>query len=109
MAGFMVITAPGGSLGFRCAGVETRELAPEEDLATLLLILQEEGRYGILVVEEELLEKVPSAVMGRINRKGLPVIVPVRIPRRWEEKEAAEASIVRLIRKAIGYQIKIKR
>lgn len=109
MAGFMVITGPGAGMGFGCAGVETRELPPEGDLSGLLLELQAGGKYGIVVVDERLLEKVPDNVMRRITKKGLPVIVPARIPSRWDEREAAEAPVMRLIRKAIGYQIKIKR
>lgn len=105
----MVITEPGGALGFRCAGVETMEVSAEGDVTTLVLGLAEGGRYGIIVVEESLASGIPEGVMRRIARAGLPIIVPVRLPRRWQEPEAGESPVARLIRKAIGYQIKIKR
>lgn len=109
MAGLLVIAGEGSGMGFRCAGVETREFPWEGDLSGLLFELQAGGKYGIVVVEERLLEKVSDNVMRRITKKGLPVVVPARIPSRWDEREAPEAPVMRLIRKAIGYQIKIKR
>ncbi len=109
MAGFMVITTEGLSLGFRTAGVETREVPTDTDMSGLLQSLQAEGDYGILVVEERLLERVSEAVMRRIRKKGLPIVLPVVLPHQWEEREEVESPVMRLIRKAIGYQIKIKR
>lgn len=96
-------------MGFRCAGLDAVEAPDDGDISTLLLSIQEEGKYGLVVVDEPLLENVKENVIKRIRRKGLPIIMHVNIPDKWEEKEAGESPVVRLIRKAIGYQIKIKR
>lgn len=109
MAGFIIITGEGSSRGFKCAGLDCREVREGEDVSGLLVSLQNEGRYGLVAIEEGLLGKVPENVMRRIKRKGLPLIVPINIPARWEEVEFGESPAVRLIRKAIGYQIKIRR
>jgi V/A-type H+-transporting ATPase subunit F len=109
MAGFIVVTSEGASLGFQCAGVETMEVAEDDDVTSTLQSLQTEGDYGIVILEEHLMERISEAVMRRIRKKGLPIIVPVAIPRQWEEREDVESPVMRLIRKAIGYQIKIKR
>ncbi|MBI5886725.1 MAG: hypothetical protein HZB85_09140 [Deltaproteobacteria bacterium] len=109
MAGFLVITAPGASLGFRCAGLDTFEIGPHENISALLLRLQEEGKYGLIAVEDRLMLAVSDIVSKRIRKKGVPIIVPINIPEKWGEVEYGESPVVRLIRKAIGYQIKIKK
>lgn len=109
MAGFLVITGEGASLGFRTAGIECRELAEAADISSVLLNLQAEGRYGLIAVEERFLNRVSEGAMKRLKKKGLPIIVPINIPQKWGEVEYGESPVVRLIRRAIGYQIKIKR
>lgn len=104
----LVVTGCGGSAGFRLAGLETRELAPDE-VSSFMLELLAEGVYGIVIVEERLYTEISGQVMKRIEKKGLPMVVPVMVPRSWEETGPVESRAVRLIRKAIGYQIKIKR
>lgn len=109
MAEFLIITGPGASLGFRCAGVECFEAGGDVDLPSFLLKLQAEGRYGLVAVEEKMLKKVSEHEMRRINKRGLPIIIPINIPEKWGEVEFGESPVVRLIRRAIGYQIKIKK
>lgn len=109
MAEILVITGPGESLGFKTAGIETLEAAVDADLGALLLGLQASGKYGLVAMEERLLEKVPGNAMKRLRKKGLPVIIPINLPQAWGEAEPGESPVVRLIRRAIGYQIKLKR
>lgn len=109
MAGFVVITGVGGSLGFRCAGVESVEAQDPQDVARILQERQASGNCGLAAVDGRLLEMVPEAVIRRLRKKGLPIIVPITIPTSWTEAGPEESAAVRLIRKAIGYQIKIKR
>jgi vacuolar-type H+-ATPase subunit F/Vma7 len=109
MAGFLIITEEGASLGFRCAGIECLEVNGLADIPALLFKLQAGGRYGLVVVDEKILERVPEHEMRRIHKKGLPIIMPINIPRQWGEAEFGESPVVRLIRRAIGYQIKIKK
>ena len=109
MAGFVVITGRGGSLGFRCAGIECVEAEGAGDVAKILQERQASGGCGLAAVDGRLLDMVPEAVIKRLRKKGLPIIVPITIPTRWTEAGPEESPAVRLIRKAIGYQIKIKR
>ncbi|MBI5970435.1 MAG: hypothetical protein HY884_04710 [Deltaproteobacteria bacterium] len=109
MAGFLVITGKGGSLGFRCAGLPCVEVEDASNISSTLVAVGDEGKIGLVAVEEKLLEKATEAVMRRIKKKGLPIIIPINIPHKWGEVEYGESPVVKLIRKAIGYQIKIKR
>lgn len=109
MKRFLVITGEGGSAGFRAAGFESVEVKGAQEAAELLMRLTEEEKCGLIAVEEKLLLGVPETVMRRIRRKGLPVVMHINIPGKWEERGVGESPVVRLIRRAIGYQIKIKR
>lgn len=109
MSDLLVITGQGSSLGFRTAGLDTLEVDGKADVSGLLLGLQAQGRYGLIAIEEGLLEKVTPNAMKRLRKKGLPVIIPINLPGKWGESEAGESPVVRLIRRAIGYQIKLKR
>lgn len=109
MADFLIITGPLTSLGFRCAGVECIEAGGEADIGALLFKLQAEGRYGLVAVEEKILKRVSEPEMRRIHKRGLPIIIPINIPEKWGEVEFGESPVVRLIRRAIGYQIKIRK
>ncbi|GMR04601.1 MAG: hypothetical protein BMS9Abin23_0501 [Thermodesulfobacteriota bacterium] len=109
LRGFLVITGAGGSLGFRAAGFDTLEVADDEDMGRLLLTLQAQGCFGLIAVEERFFFRITDRVMKRINKSGLPIIIHINIPSKWEEREVGESPVVRLIRKAIGYQIKIKK
>lgn len=109
MAGIVVIADRTTSLGFRLAGVECIDVEGDGDITGLLLELVSGDRYGLIVVDERLFNRVPEKVMRRIKKKGYPVVVPITIPRRWVEKEAVESPMARLIKRAIGYQIRIKK
>lgn len=109
MADFLVITDHGRSLGFKCAGLDCMEADEKTDISALLLSIQNEGKYGLVAIEEALLERTPEATLKRIRKKGLPMLIPINIPRKWGEVEPGESPVVRLIRRAIGYQIKLKR
>ena len=105
----LIITYPDTSLGFNLAGVEVKEALDGEDITPILQDIVEKGEYGLLVVEEKLLVKVDEGVLKRIRKTGIPVIVPIDTPKSWQTEEEMESYIARLIRRAIGYQVKIKR
>ena len=109
MRSFLVITETGASAGFKCAGFDCMEAEADGDIGALLTELQGGGRYGLIAVEERLLSRVPENVMRRLRKRGLPIIIHINMPLKWAEMEFGESPVVRLIRRAIGYQIKIKR
>ena len=109
MRSFLVITETGASTGFRCAGFDCMEFETHGDVGARLTELQDGGKYGLIAVEERLLSRVPENVMRRLRKRGLPIIIHINMPLKWSEMEFGESPVVRLIRRAIGYQIKIKR
>ncbi|MBI5234289.1 MAG: V-type ATP synthase subunit F [Deltaproteobacteria bacterium] len=109
MAGFLVIAGPGVSDGFRLAGFECLEAGPEDDMTSLIERVYREARYGLICIESGLLDRVSRLILKRLKKRALPVILPIDLPLHWEEGTDRESHIEKLIRRAVGYQIKIKK
>jgi vacuolar-type H+-ATPase subunit F/Vma7 len=109
MAELIVITGSEAAVGYRLGGFDCVEVKDEEDISLLLETIVREGRYGLVCIEERFLEYASSDLMRRVMKKGLPVIIPVNMPRSWSEGGPEESPIAGLIRRAIGYQIKMKK
>ncbi|HEY7513209.1 MAG TPA: V-type ATP synthase subunit F [Vicinamibacteria bacterium] len=105
---FRIVTRPGEGLGFRLAGAPVEEVEEGEVAARFRALLAEPG-LGVLAVEEGLLKQAPEPLLERIGRDGVPVLFPFTFPGRWEEAGRGEQYVATLIRRAIGYHVKIQR
>jgi len=102
-----VVTRPGAGLGFRLAGVSVEEMA-EDRAADRLAALVEEPGLGLLAIDDVLVPQVPQAALERAAREGVPIVLPFTLPVRWEEGVGGEEYVAALIRRAIGYHIKLQ-
>lgn len=102
-----VVTRPGAGLGFRLAGVPVEEVADAAGAERVAALIEEPG-LGILAVDETLLRQVPPGVLDRAGRDGVPIVLPFTLPARWEERVGGEEYVAALIRRAIGYHIKLQ-
>ena len=105
---FKVITRPGDGLGFRLAGAPVEELAEGEEAERFKALVADES-LGVLAVEEQLMRRLPEPLLERIGREGVPVLLPFALPRRWQEAGRGEEYVATLMRRAIGYHVKIQR
>jgi V/A-type H+-transporting ATPase subunit F len=105
---FGVVTRRGDGLGFRLAGAPVEEV-DEAAVAERFKALLADPGLGVLAVEEELLKQVPEALLEKVGREGVPVLLPFAFPRHWEEAGRGEQYAATLIRRAIGYHVKIQR
>jgi len=105
---FKVVTRPGDGLGFRLAGVPVEELAEGEE-AQRFKALVADASLGVLAVEDALMRRLPEPLLDRIGREGIPVLLPFTLPRRWAEAARGEQYVATLMRRAIGYHVKIQR
>ena len=101
-----VAVRPGDDLGFRLAGAEVREVAPGDEPAAFRALLAD-ARLGVVCVEEELLSAAPARLLARARARGLPVLLPFALPRRWGEAGRGQAWVAALIRRAVGYGVKL--
>jgi V/A-type H+-transporting ATPase subunit F len=101
-----VLVRPGDALGFRLAGAAVEEVPPGGEAAAFRRLLAD-PRAGVLAVEEELLGAVPPRLVRRAHDAGLPVILPFALPRTWGDAGRGRAYVAALIRRAVGYGVKL--
>ncbi len=101
-----VAVRPGDGLGFRLAGAAVEEVPPGGETAAFRRLLAD-PHAGVLAVEEELLKAVPARVLRRARERGLPVILPFALPRTIAEEGRGREYVAAIIRRAIGYSVKL--
>jgi V/A-type H+-transporting ATPase subunit F len=102
----VVAVRPGDALGFRLAGAAVEEIAPGEEAQVVRRLLSE-PHVGVLAVEEDLLRAVPARTLGRARERGVPVVLQFALPRRWGDEGRGRAYVAALIRRAVGYGVKL--
>jgi len=102
----VVAVRPGDALGFRLAGAHVEGVARGEEAAALRRISGDPAA-AVLAVEEEVLAAMPERLVRRVRDRGLPVILPFALPRRWSDEGRGRAYVAAIIRRAVGYGVKL--
>lgn len=109
MAHLIVVTDSDTGLGFRLAGVDVTEVSTQEEAAKRLCQFLHAKEPGIVIYNEEyqtaLLEKTRAALEESVS----PVFFAIPVYQAKRVGEPREQYLARLLRRAIGYQLKIKR
>jgi V/A-type H+-transporting ATPase subunit F len=109
MGGLMVVTDSDTALGFRLAGVEVTEAAGADDAAERLLALLKTKGPGIVLYNEEYRSALSEDNRTTLEESIIPVFFAMPVARAGRTQETREVYLARLLRRAIGYQLKIKR
>lgn len=100
-----IITDSETATGFRLAGAEVREAAnPHEALEHLRQFVTLD--YGVVAVNEALLQGTEEERARLLRGRDLPVIVSFPSPQ--AEFESGEAYIARLVKEHIGFYVKLR-
>lgn len=102
------IVRPGLATGFRLAGIAADEVTSPEQAAALIESAATQPTIGILLVEQELLDAIPESVRRPLERNPVPIVVPVPRAMWGETPTDAEGLILALLRRAIGYRVKLR-
>lgn len=106
--GVRVLCRPEVAAGFGLAGARVVEAGTTEEGVACLRELLVQPDVGVVLVEEGLHDRLPEDVRRRLGRNPLPMVVPFPGPV-WEERpEAAESYIVELLRRVIGYRVRLR-
>lgn len=103
---FVVVTDGDRASGFRLAGAEVIEAADAVQARALIPPLLYKDDIGIVAVNEEYMLSLDENVMDRIEKMHRPLIIP--LPSKSKEIDR-RTYIERLLKKAIGYNIVLKR
>lgn len=101
------VTDPSVSLGFRLAGLRPRVAESATAAARILDDMIDEGRWGVILVQEELMPDPTPAGLSR-SATGLPILVPFPGPTREHLPGEAERYVTELLRRAVGYRVRLR-
>jgi V/A-type H+-transporting ATPase subunit F len=102
----VVVTGSDRATGFRLAGAEVLEARTSEEAKKVIPGLLYRDDIGIVAVDEEYMLSLDEKIMDRIEKMHRPLIIP--LPSKSKEIDR-RTYIERLLRKAIGYNIVLKR
>jgi len=102
-----VVADPVVALGFRLAGLEPYVADSAERAANHLDGMLRDARWGIILVQEDLMPDPEPASITR-SKSGLPILVPFPRPGRERPPGEAEAYVTELLRRAVGYRVRLR-
>lgn len=98
------MTPPDARFGFALTGVRQRTLLPEQFPPELKALLDDPG-VGLVVVDERLASGATQANLREMERRWPGLVVMLPAPR--EGARVEEDYVLRLIRRALGYQVRL--
>ena len=109
MARLTVITDPDTALGFRLAGIEVTEVTDVDEAVERLRALLRAKETGIVLYNEEYRSALPEPSQAAMEESLTPIFFAIPVARTGRISERREEYLARLLRRTIGYQVKIKR
>ncbi|MGZ4902297.1 MAG: V-type ATP synthase subunit F [Halobacteriota archaeon] len=103
---FVVVTDPETAPGFRLAGVEVVEASTVGEAKSVIPALLYQDDTGIVAVNEDFMASLDEKLMEKIEKTHRPIVIP--IPSRTRQIDRADY-IERMLRRAIGYNIVVRR
>ena len=102
-----VLASPGAAAGFRLAGLTVDEVPDPRAAGQRLELVAAQPDLGILLVEQALLDAVPDSLRRAAQRRAVPILVPIPKPAWGSAKSDAEGFILELLRRSIGYRVRL--
>lgn len=96
--------------GFALSGVAVQRVGNVDEAQSALSAAMDSGEYGIVVVDENMLEQMDERAVNRFFRQNIPLVVPLPGDLQWGDTEETQQDdyVARLIRRAVGYQLNIQ-
>ena len=92
--------------GFKLSGVDVISPETAEEAERIIEKEIEGSDYGIIILDENYLEKFSEKVKNEVLDSVVPLIVPVNLSRVSEE--TPEEYLENVVRRAVGFQIKVR-
>jgi vacuolar-type H+-ATPase subunit F/Vma7 len=95
--------------GFSLTGARIEAVADPDRMGWIVSELLRTRDQGIVVITEELYEQIPEKIRVKAEASARPLFITLPQPAGSELWEEREDLVSRIIRRAIGYRLKIKR
>ena len=103
-----VLCRPETAPGFGLAGVRAVPVATAADGEARLAELGSDPGVGVVLIEERIHDALSAATRRQIDLRPLPMVVPFPGPVWAARPEGPEAYILDLLRRVIGYRVKLR-
>ncbi|MDO8879276.1 MAG: V-type ATP synthase subunit F [Coriobacteriia bacterium] len=105
----IVLTDPDHADGFGLAGVDVVVAESPEDARRKLSGLIDDDESGIVAVNEAFMADIDERTQQKINQTYRPIVISLPIREKLATDEDHRAYLSRLIRRAIGFDITLRR
>lgn len=102
-----VLCRPAVAAGFRLAGLRPETAGEPAEGALRLEGMLGDPDTGVLLVEEDFHSALPESARRALARQPLPIIVSFPLPTWAAPAASPEAFIAELLRRAIGYRVRL--
>lgn len=103
---YVIVTDPGTAAGFRLAGVDVIEVTGPDEAKKVIPPLLNADDTGIIGISEDFMSLLDRDVLTSIEKTYRPIIIPIPSTSR---NVPSGSYIERLLRRAIGYNIVVRR
>ncbi|MGD1005022.1 MAG: V-type ATP synthase subunit F [Methanoregulaceae archaeon] len=103
---FVVVTDPDSASGFRLAGVDVLEASGLDDAKKIIPPLIYKDDTGIIAINEDFMAVLDEKTLEKINKTFRPIIIPIPAKIKGIDRTSY---IERLLQRAIGYKIVVRR
>ncbi len=105
----VVLTDPDTADGFRLAGVDVHVVESNDMARKQLNALLDDDSSGIIAVNEKMFAAIDERTQKKIDSIYRPIVISLPIKEQLEMGEDHRAYLSRLIRRAIGFDITLRR
>ncbi|NYT16392.1 MAG: V-type ATP synthase subunit F [Methanomicrobiales archaeon] len=103
---FSVVTDPDTAAGFRLAGVDVIEVRSMDEAKKIIPELLLRDDTGIVALNEDYMQVLDDKILAKIEKTYRPIIIPIPVRKRGG---GGMSYIERLLQRAIGYNIVVRR
>lgn len=103
-----VVCRPEIETGFRLAGIPAESARTPAEGVARILELARRSDVGVLLIDEALYDTLTDAEKRALERRPIPMVVPFPGPSWIEGIDGAEAYVVEILRRAIGYRVRLR-
>ena len=101
------IVPAGQGIGFTFAGVHVRESSSVTEAHNILSTEIDDGHNGIILIDETFSKNLPPKLSKRVDESTVPLVVSIPVITKREFVRSRDEIIENIIRRAVGYSIKI--
>ncbi len=105
----VVLTDPDNADGFRLGGVDTRVAESPEEARRVLADLVDDDSSGIIAANATFVAAIDERLQRKIDSSYRPIVISLPITEKLEIEQDHRAYLSRLIRRAIGFDITLRR